>query len=48
MTKFTQLINRESQLKAVLDGYEQAIQKEEWLAEPVQKNGKQKFFYSKK
>lgn len=39
MAKFTQLINRESQLRAVLDGYEQAIQKSNWLAEAVQKDG---------
>lgn len=39
MAKFTQLINRESQLRAVLDGYEQAIQKPNWLAEAVQKDG---------
>lgn len=39
MAQFTQLINREADLKAILSGYEQAIQNDNWLAEAVQKDG---------
>lgn len=39
MADFTQIINRESQLKAVLDGYENVIQGENWLSQAFQKDG---------
>jgi hypothetical protein len=39
MATFTQPINREADLKVVMDGYEQAIQKESWLSEAFQKDG---------
>lgn len=39
MATFTQPTNRENDLKAVMDGYEQAIQKDSWLSEALQKDG---------
>ncbi len=39
MAQFQQVINREAQLKAVLDGYEQVIDKTNWLMEAFQKDG---------
>ena len=39
MTTFTQPTNRDADLKAVMDGYEQAIQKRNWLSEALQKDG---------
>lgn len=39
MATFTQPTNRAADLKAVLDGYEQAIQKDSWLSEAFQKDG---------
>lgn len=39
MATFTQPINRAADLKAILDGYEQAIQKNSWLSEALQKDG---------
>ncbi len=39
MATFTQPINRAADLKAILDGYEQAIKKDSWLSEAFQKDG---------
>jgi hypothetical protein len=39
MATFTQPTNRAADLKAVMDGYEQAIQKNSWLSEAFQKDG---------
>jgi hypothetical protein len=39
MSIFQQPVNREAQLKAVLDGYEAAIQRTTWLSEAFQKDG---------
>lgn len=39
MATFTQPTNRAADLKAVMDGYEQAIQKDSWLSEAFQKDG---------
>jgi hypothetical protein len=39
MATFTQPTNRAADLKAVLDGYEQAIQSDSWLSEAFQKDG---------
>lgn len=39
MATFTQPTNRAADLQAVMDGYEQAIQKNNWLSEALQKDG---------
>ena len=48
MATFTQPINRAADLKAVMDGYEQAIQKTNWLSEALQKDGIQNAWGARK